>query len=86
MRGIDHPNAADAEICAALIREGTYVFEDKTLDQAMPILEATGSNFIPVVAAGVGDSPPELRGALFQLDTLRVFNRALAATAAEEHS
>ena len=86
MRGIDHPNAADAEICAALIREGTYVFEDKTLDQAMPILEATGSNFIPVVAAVAGDGPPELRGALFQLDTLRVFNRALAATAAEEHS
>lgn len=86
MRGVDHPKAADPETCASLILEGTYVFEDKTLDQAMPILEATGSNFIPVVAPANADGPPELRGALFQVDALRAFNRALAATAAEEHS
>jgi CIC family chloride channel protein len=86
MRGVDHPRAAEGEACATLILEGTYVFEDMTLDQAMPILEATGSNFIPVVAPATGDGPPELRGALFQIDALRAFNRALAATAAEEHS
>ena len=86
MRGMDHPRAADPETCAKLINEGTYVFEDKTLDQAMPILEATGSNFIPVVVPAKGDGPPALRGALFQVDALRAFNRALAATAAEEHS
>jgi hypothetical protein len=78
--------AADPEACAALILEGTYVFEGQTLDQAMPVLEASESNFIPVVAAAKGDGPPELRGALFQIDALRAFNRALAATAAEEHS
>lgn len=86
MRGMDHPRAASAEACAALIQEGTYVFEDKTLDQAMPIIEATGSTFIPVVVASTGEGPPQLRGALFQVDALRAFNRALAATAAEEHS
>lgn len=86
MRGVDHPRTADAEACAALVLEGTYVSEDMTLDQAMPIIEATGSSFIPVVASAVGDGPPELRGALFQIDALRAFNRALAATAAEEHS
>ena len=86
MRSMDHPRAADAEACATLIQEGTYVFEDKTLDQAMPIIEATGSSFIPVVAPAAGDGPPQLRGALFQVDALRAFNRALAATAAEEHS
>ncbi|MEN8918837.1 MAG: chloride channel protein [Octadecabacter sp.] len=86
MRGVDHPKAADPEACSTLILEGTYVFDDKTLDQAMPILEATGSNFIPVVAPANGDGPPEIRGALFQVDALRAFNRALAATAAEEHS
>lgn len=86
MRGLDHPKAADPETCAALVLEGTYVSQDLTLDQAMPILEATGSTFIPVVTPAVGDSPPELRGALFQIDALRAFNRALAATAAEEHS
>ncbi|MBU2992946.1 chloride channel protein [Octadecabacter sp. 1_MG-2023] len=86
MRGVDHPRAADPESCTNLINEGTYVFETMTLDQAMPILEATGSTFIPVVTAAKGDGPPMLRGALFQLDALRAFNRALAATAAEEHS
>lgn len=85
MRSPDHPRAADTDACAALIREGTYVFENKTLDQAMPILEASNSSFIPVVVAAKGDGPPELRGALFQIDALRAFNRALAATAAEEH-
>jgi CIC family chloride channel protein len=85
MRSLDHPKAADAEACARLINEGTYVAEGKTLDQAMPILEASNSNFIPVVRAGTGDGPPELRGALFQVDALRAFNRALAATAEEEH-
>lgn len=86
MRGPDHPRAADAEVCAALIKEGTYVFENQTLDQAMPIIEAAGANFIPVVASATGDGPPELRGSLFHIDALRAFNRALAATAAEEHS
>lgn len=86
MRSMDHPRAADPEACAALILEGTYVSVGMSLDQAMPILEATGSNFIPVVAAtSSGEGPPELRGALFQVDALRAFNRALAATAAEEH-
>jgi CIC family chloride channel protein len=86
MRTADHPKAADPETCAALILEGTYISQDMMLDQAMPILEATGSSFIPVVIPAVGDGPPELRGALFQVDALRAFNRALAATAAEEHS
>ncbi|PVA07025.1 chloride channel protein [Thalassorhabdomicrobium marinisediminis] len=86
MRSMDHPRAADPDACAALIREGTYVSEDMTLDRAMPLLESTGSSFIPVVVTAAGDGPPDLRGALFQVDALRAFNRALSATAAEEHS
>ncbi len=86
MRAPDHPKAADPQTCATLILEGTYISENMMLDQAMPILEATGSSFIPVVIPASGEGPPELRGALFQVDALRAFNRALAATAAEEHS
>ena len=33
-----------------------------------------------------GDGPPALEGALFHVDALKAYNRALAATAAEEHS
>lgn len=86
MRRMDDPRAADAESCAKLVLAGTYVSENLTLDQAMPILEASGSNFIPVVTPSSGDGPPQLRGALFHIDALRAFNHALAATAAEEHS
>ena len=32
------------------------------------------------------DAPPELWGALYQVDALKAFNRALAETAEEEHS
>jgi len=38
------------------------------------------------VTLGGEDEPPELWGALFHVDALKAFNRALAATAAEEHS
>ncbi len=86
MRSTNHPRAADPEACGALLRVGTYVYEGTTLDQAMPLFEATNVSFIPVVALTKGEGPPELRGALFQIDALRAFNRALAATAAEEHS
>lgn len=86
MRSVDHPRAADPAACEKLISEGTYVLEDKTLDQAMPILEAANASFIPVCVPSKEDGPPVLRGALFQVDALRAFNRALAATAAEEHS
>jgi CIC family chloride channel protein len=85
MRRAEHSKAADSEICAALILKGTYIYQELMLDQAMPILEATGSSFIPVVAAVTGEGPPELKGALFQVDVLRAFNRALAETSAEGH-
>ena len=85
MRRAEHSKAADPEICAALILKGTYIYQELMLDQAMPILEATGSSFIPVVASVTDEGPPELKGALFQVDVLRTFNSALAATAAEGH-
>ncbi len=52
----------------------------------MPMFEASGApRFIPVVTLSVG-APPELLGAVFHVDALKAYNRALAATAAEEHS
>ena len=52
----------------------------------MPIFERSGVAFLPVVTLGGEGDPPELWGALFQVDALHAFNRALAARAAEEHS
>ncbi|SLN25970.1 H(+)/Cl(-) exchange transporter ClcA [Pseudoruegeria aquimaris] len=82
--GSDH--AAPEEACWELVEQGTYLNESATLEAAMPIFEATRAGFIPIVRLAGEGQPPELLGALFHVDALRVFNRALAATAAEEHS
>ncbi|MBQ0804939.1 MAG: chloride channel protein [Sulfitobacter sp.] len=85
MRPRDDPRAANEETCWDLIAEGTYIDGAATLEAAMPIFEQSGAAFIPVVTLKP-DSPPELLGALFHVDALKAYNRALAETAAEEHS
>ena len=80
MRGLDHPEAAPREACERLVAEGFALREADTLERAMPLFEQAGA-FVPVLG-----SDGALRGALFQIDALRAYNRALAATAAEEHS
>ncbi len=85
MRDMGDPRAANEEACWEMIGEGVYIDAGATLETAMPIFE-TGPSFIPVVTLRADASPPELVGALFHVDALKVYNRALAATAAEEHS
>ncbi len=86
MRRMDDTKAAPEDRCWEMVSEGLYVDGTATLESAMPIFEATGVNFLPVVTLGGEDAPPELLGAVFQVDALRAYNKALAATAAEEHS
>jgi CIC family chloride channel protein len=49
------------------------------------MLEASGEPHLPVLGR-TAEGEPRLVGALHLVDALRVYNRALAATAAEEHS
>ncbi|MEM6729217.1 MAG: chloride channel protein, partial [Pseudomonadota bacterium] len=84
MRGPDHPRSAPEARCKEMVDEGVYVTDTATLENAMPLLEATNEVFVPVVSLKGG--APQLLGALFQVDALKAYNRALAATAAEEHS
>lgn len=86
MRTSDHPRPADEERCWEMIGEGLYIDGAATLETAIPIFEKTGVPFLPVVTLSADAAPPELLGALFHVDALRAYNRALAATAAEEHS
>ncbi|MFQ1699785.1 chloride channel protein [Loktanella agnita] len=86
MRDMEARGAAPEDPCWNLIREGVYIDGNATLEQAMPMFEQGGHAYIPVVTLGGEDSPPQLWGALFQVDALRAMNTALAATAAEEHS
>ncbi|MBE0413543.1 chloride channel protein [Yoonia sp.] len=86
MRDKSMSRAAPEDQCWDLVRDGVYIDGQATLEQAMPLFERTGHAFVPVVILGGENSPPALLGALFQVDALRVMNRALAETAAEEHS
>lgn len=85
MRPVGGAGSAAEEDCWDLVEEGVYVDANSTLEAAMPMFERANLTFIPVVTLGGEDSPPELWGALFQVDALKAYNRALAATAAEEH-
>ncbi len=86
MRPRDDARAAPETACWDLVGEGVYIDGNATLEQAMPLFETGGYRFIPVVTLGGEDNPPELWGALFQVDALRAMNKALAETAREEHS
>lgn len=80
------PDEADTDICWEMIGEGQYVDAGSTLEAAMPVLDRVGVTFLPVVSLTGEDAAPELVGVLHHLDALKAYNRALAATAAEEHS
>lgn len=86
MREKSSKNAAPEDACWDMVREGVYIDGNATLEQAMPLFEQGNHRFIPVVTLGGDDTPPELWGALFQVDALRKMNKALADTAREEHS
>ncbi|MDM8166600.1 chloride channel protein [Roseovarius sp.] len=86
MRPKGAEKAAPEERCWELIGEGVYVDGGATLEAAMAVFERTAVPFVPVVTLTKEGEPPELLGALFHVDALKTYNRALAAVSREEHS
>ncbi|WP_102110003.1 chloride channel protein [Oceaniglobus roseus] len=86
MRKPDDPRAAPDDAVWEAIEAGHMIEGNATLKTALPMFEETSRMFLPVVRLGEKGEPPEILGALFHVDALRAYNRALAATAAEEHS
>ncbi|MEL6584707.1 MAG: chloride channel protein [Pseudomonadota bacterium] len=78
-------NGASDTQCWDLIEQGAFIEQNSTLEDAMPLFERYGATAIPVVKRHEQGSP-ELLGALFHVDALKAYNRALAETAEEEHS
>ncbi|WP_375267467.1 chloride channel protein [Planktotalea sp.] len=76
----------DEDASWAMIADGVYVDGNATLEAAMPIFDKSAVVFIPVVTLSGEGQAPELLGTLYHVDALKAYNRALAATAAEEHS
>ena len=85
MRAPEHPRAPKADRIEAAVRDALFVGPSDTLERVMPMLERSGQGFV-AVARLKDDGPPDVLGVVMQVDALRVFNRALAATAAEEHA
>ncbi|MEM6385273.1 MAG: chloride channel protein [Pseudomonadota bacterium] len=85
MRRPDAPDAADEAAVWSAIETGAWVDPNATLETALPLFEKTPHPFLPVVTMGAEGEAPQIHGALFHVDALRAYNRALAATAAEEH-
>nr|WP_240611026.1 chloride channel protein [Oceaniglobus ichthyenteri] len=86
MRRPEDAGAAPDDAIWAAIEAGHMVEANATLKTALPLFDKTSRPFLPVVRTGAAGEAPEILGALFHVDALRAYNRALAATAAEEHS
>ena len=86
MRSPDHPKAPKEDCVRRALNEGLFVAPGDTLETAMPLFEKSNSDFLAVTRLQEGDGPPAILGVLLHVDALRVYNRALAETAAEEHS
>ncbi|MCG6902216.1 MAG: chloride channel protein [Rhodobacter sp.] len=86
LRPVSETGATTEETCWELIEQGAYIDGAATLEVAMPVFDKSGVEFLPVVTLWGDGRPPELLGVLHHVDALRAYNRALAATAAEEHS
>ncbi len=85
MRPLDSPRSISRSEALELIEKGLCVQASDTLEAAMPYFDHDDISFIPViVTAKDGTESPV--GVLYHIDALKAYNRALAATAAEEHS
>ena len=86
MRKVGDPDMPDETICYEMIDDGIFVDASATLEAALPLFDRAGAPFLPVITRVEGQDEPQLWGALFHVDALKTYTRALAATAAEEHS
>ena len=85
MRPIGDPRSITADEAQELIARGLCVKASATLEAAMPYFDREDIPCIPVIVLEEDGSETPI-GALYHVDALKAYNRALAATAAEEHS
>ena len=76
----------DQETLWDMVSNGHGIRSEATLGDALPQFDGHGCEWLPIIEVNVEDGPPNIIGVLFQVDCLKAYNRALAATAKEEHS
>ncbi|MFC4215720.1 chloride channel protein [Pseudophaeobacter arcticus] len=84
MRPLGDPRCASRAECEALQSQGLSLESGASLEAALPVFDRADAVFLPVVALHEGEE--ELLGAIYHVDALKAYNRALVAVAAEEHS
>ncbi|MGV6803306.1 MAG: chloride channel protein [Ruegeria sp.] len=85
MRPLGDPRSLTRDQAQALVNQGLCVQASATLEAAMPYFDRGDISCLPVVVRDdEGQETPV--GVLYHVDALKAYNRALAATAAEEHS
>jgi chloride channel protein, CIC family len=84
MRPLDDPRCAARTELEALQARGLALDFGASLEAALPVFDRADVTFLPVVKRG--DGTEILMGAIYHVDALKAFNRALVAVAAEEHS
>ncbi|WP_392387225.1 chloride channel protein [Jannaschia aquimarina] len=85
LKAPEHPKAPKEDRIRRAVNEALFVDPSDTLEKAIPLFERSNSDFLAVVRLK-DEGPPEIVGVVLYVDALRVFNRALAETAAEEHA
>jgi len=84
MRPMGADDGPSESQCSDLVDQGAFVSPSDTLEKVLPLLDKFG--LLPVVRQGAEGASPEILGAVFHVDALKAYNRALAETAREEHS
>lgn len=85
MRPIGDARSITKDEARDLIGQGLCIQASATLEAAMPYFDREDIPCLPVVIVEEDGSETPV-GALYHVDALKAYNRALAATAAEEHS
>ncbi len=87
MRPRGAENGAPDTACWELVRQGAMLRPGDTLERALPMLDRLPGSYLPVVAEPAkGESEGELVGAIYEVDALKAYNRALEDELREEHA
>ena len=84
MRPLGDPRCPSRADCEAMLAQGLHLSSGATLEASLPVFDRADVAYLPVIAEE-GDEV-QLLGAIFHVDALKSYNRALVAVAAEEHS
>ncbi|MDB3879167.1 hypothetical protein N9311_05495, partial [Amylibacter sp.] len=86
MREIETITKINKKYLWRLVDQGQYLDAGANLETAMPMFQNGTIEYLPILSIGSEKHSTELVGALYYIDALKTFNKALFDTSKEEHS